>query len=68
MCRLDFSPQHLDLAIISNDALGDVERVVVIFRKAETHVYVVLSSAVADAFHLWRLHFERIFEVSDSEI
>jgi hypothetical protein len=68
MGRLDFPSQHFELAVTSDDALGNVERAVVIFGKAKTDIDAVFGSAAANAVHLWRLRLQRVSEISNAEI
>ena len=63
MRRLDLPPEHLDFAVLTNEALGDVDRIAIVLRKSKEDTNSVLCRCPADSPHLGRVDLERVLDV-----
>ena len=52
VCRLDFTSAHLDLALPTDKALCDINRVTVVLSEAKEDIDSVVRRSFADSFHL----------------
>lgn len=63
--RLDLAARHLDLAVLADEGLAQVQRIVVVLRVAQHDGNVVARGAGADLGHLGAVDLERVFDVVD---
>jgi hypothetical protein len=55
VCRLDFTSAHLDLAISTDKALCDIDRVTVVLSEAKEDIDIVVCRSFANSLHLSRV-------------
>lgn len=65
--RHELAPAHGDLAGVADDALRDVQRVVVVFGEAQRDGDLVLARAGLDRFHLRGVDGEGVLDVARGE-
>ena len=52
VCRLDFTSAHLDLALPTDKALCDIDRVTIILSEAKEDIDFVVCRSFADSLHI----------------
>jgi len=52
VCRFDFTSAHLDLALLTDKALCDIERVTIVLSEAKDDINFVVCRSFADSLHL----------------
>jgi hypothetical protein len=52
VCRLDFTSAHLDLAVPTDKALCDIDRVTVVLSEAKEDIDIVVCRSFTDSLHL----------------
>jgi hypothetical protein len=63
VCRFDFTSAHLDLALPTDKALCDIDRVTIVLSEAKDDINFVVCRSFADSLHLRGVDLERVFDV-----
>ena len=68
MRRLHLPTSHLDLTILSDESLGDVDRICTVLRKSDGDVDLVDSGSLADTFHLGAVDAKRVLDIANTQV
>ena len=67
MCRLELTAAHLDLSVLTDQALGDIEGVAIVFGEAEGHHDFGLCRSALDRVHFGGSKAQGVFDVLDRQ-